>query len=134
MKPKKQVKPAKPTRAKMLAHLVQHAADSAAQRLITSDPNFGSALRHLSGERSRHMELPHFLEVDKFEASVARIIGDDRRTAKVLEGQVAEAVCQSLAAHFALPLESMSARSRFMVGSEANGPPHFTLTLRWRSH
>ena len=146
MAPKKQAKPAKPatpakpSQAKMHIWLLQHAADLAFEGFIASDPNLGAALRHLNGERTRHIDLPQVLEVDKFPASVSRIIGDDRRSGKTLEGVVAEAVCQRLAAHFAVPPATIAARSRFMTGSETRGKergsgrPHFTLTLRWQSH
>ena len=133
-------KPSKPSQAKMHMALLQHAADLAVQGFIASDPNLGPALRHLNEERSRHIDLPHFLEVDKFAASVSRVIGDDRRSAKSLEEQVAETVCERLAAHFAVPVETMAARARFMTASDkgrkqdVEGKPRFILTLRWRSH
>ena len=133
-------KPSKPSQAKMHMALLQHASDLAFEGFIASDPNLGPALRHLNDQRSRHFDLPHFLEVDKFAASVSRVIGDDRRSAKTLEGLVAETVCERLAAHFAVPLETIAARARFMTASErgrkqdVEGIPRFILTLRWRSH
>ena len=144
MAPKKQkakpAAPAKPSQAKMHIWLLQHAADLAFEGFIASDPNLGAALRHLNGERTRHIDLPQVLEVEKFPASVSRIIGDDRRSGKTLEGLVAEVVCQRLAAHFAVLPATISARSRFITGSETRGKerssdrPHFTLTLRWQSY
>jgi len=92
MAPKKQAKPAKPaapakpSQAKMHIWLLQHAADLAFEGFIASDPNLGAALRHLNGERTRHIDLPQVLEVEKFPASVSRVIGDDRRSGKTLEG------------------------------------------------
>ena len=139
-KPAKPAAPAKPTQAKMHIWLLQHAADLAFEGFIASDPNLGAALRHLNGERTRHIDLPQVLEVEKFPASVSRIIGDDRRSGKTLEGLVAEVVCQRLAAHFAVLPATISARSRFITGSETRGKerssdrPHFTLTLRWQSY
>jgi hypothetical protein len=144
MAPKKQkakpAAPAKPSQAKMHIWLLQHAADLAFEGFIASDPNLGAALRHLNGERTRRIDLPQVLEVEKFPASVSRIIGDDRRSGKTLEGLVAQVVCQRLAAHFAVLPATISARSRFMTGSETRGKerssdrPHFTLTLRWQSY
>ena len=137
MAPKKPANPVKPTQTKMQAQLHQHATLLAVEGFIASDPNLGVALKHLNGQRSRHMDLPKFLTVDKFEASVSRIIGDDRRSAKTLEGLVAQAVCERLAAHFAVPIDTVNARCRFMTGSEGthpNGVPHFILSLRWQSH
>jgi len=163
MAPKKQVtptKPAKPSQARMYVELQQHAANLAVEGFIASDPNFAASLKHLNGERTRHMVLPHTLEVSKFAASVARIIGDDRRSARILEGRVAAAVCERLAAQCAVPVEGIAVRTRFMTGSETrckhgskppkghncsdacrqlvdpvyHGRPHFVVTLRWRSH
>ena len=163
MAPKKQVTPTKPTKpspARMYVELQQHAANLAVEGFIASDPNFAASLKHLNGERTRHIVLPHTLEVSKFAASVARIIGDDRRSARILEGRVAAAVCERLAAQCAVPVEGIAARTRFMTGSEMrckhgskppkghncsdacrqlvdpayHGQPHFIVNLRWRSH
>jgi hypothetical protein len=123
----------------MQTQLLQHAVDLAVPGFISRDPNLGTALVHLNGERALHMDLPRFLQVDKFEASVARIIGDDRRSYKTLEVHVAEAVCQRLAALFAVPPVTLAARCRFMTGSDrgeqpVGGLPRFSVTLRWKSH
>ena len=121
----------------MQAQLLQYVVDLAVPGFMARDPNLGTALAHLNGERSLRMDLPRFLQVDKFEASVARIIGDDRRSSKTLEPQVAEAVCQRLAALFAVPPETLAARSQFKSGSdrgEHGGLPGFSVTLRWKSH
>jgi hypothetical protein len=160
MAPPKLARSSKPSMARMHNELLQLAVNLTVEGFIASDPNLAAVLKHLNGERSRHMALPQTIDVDKFAASVARIIGDDRRSARTLERLVEHAVCERLAAQCAVPLEDIAARSRFMTGSETrckhgskppkghncsdacrqlvdpvyHGRPHFVVTLRWRSH